>query len=219
MSRKVFAIAVISTFASAALAAISCSEATDGVTPPAAVGQPGAEAGPGSDGSANPVGDATDRPDPPVITASDVLLNEISASGEWIELVSAGNAAVDISGFRVADLSKDGGPKLSESVKFPAGTILSPKAYALVQGGGLDGGGKPCPDGGQSYCFNAEFGISNKNGETLYLIDTTGTVVGTAVYPPAAADAGESWARLPSGDPTGTFQNTVPTPGAPNKSK
>ncbi len=88
-----------------------------------------------------------------------------------------------------------------------------------MKGGGLDGGGKPCPDGGQSYCFNAEFGISNKNGETIYLLDDKGSVVGTAVYPPSAVPSSDSWGRIPNGDPTGTFVATTPTPGAANQAK
>lgn len=214
MSRKVFAITAITAFlASAALAVISCAESTDGATPPT----PGPTTADGAPAVQPAPGDAAARPDTATVTASDAILNEISASGEWIEVVSTGTSAVDISGFRVADMAKDGGPKLSESVLFPAGTVLSPKAYLLVQGGGLDGGGKPCPDGGQSYCFNAEFGISNKNGDEIYLLDVAGTVVGKAAYPPAAVDAGESWGRLPSGDPAGTFQKTLATPGATNK--
>jgi hypothetical protein len=131
-------------------------------------------------------------------------------------LVASGTTPADLSGFRVADEDKAGGPKLAEAATLPPGTVLSPHSYLLVQGGGLDGGGKPCPDGGFSYCVNAAFGISNKNGETLYLIDKAGAVVGTATYPPLAAAAGESWSRLPSGDPSGAFGKGTPTPGGPN---
>ena len=199
----------------------ACSEATDGllpydvvITPAAAVD---ASAAPGEEGKAP--SDPVRTFDAQTVTTGVVVLNELSAGDEWIELVNAGNAEVDVSGWQVADRDKDTGqPKRADAVTFPPGTKLGPSAYGIVKGGGVDSG-DPCPGGGHAFCLHAEFGISNKNGETLYLIDTTGTVVGTAVYPPAAADAGESWARLPSGDPTGTFQNTVPTPGAPNKSK
>ncbi|CAN5761806.1 hypothetical protein BH11MYX4_BH11MYX4_31040 [soil metagenome] len=197
--------------------AFACSESTDGAVPPVV---PGTADGAASE-TGSPLADGATPPgDGAVITTSSVLLNEIAADQEWIELVASGAAAVDVSGFRVADSEKDGGgPKLAEAVTFPNGTILSPRAYVIVQAGGLDGGGKPCPDGGQSYCFNAEFGVSNKNGETVYLVDKAGAVVGSAIYPPKAAQAGETWGRLPNADPAGQFALTTPTPGAANQAK
>jgi hypothetical protein len=205
MRRTIIAFSLL-TLASASIATSACSEATDGVVPDAAV-EPG-EGGATGDGAAAPTDGGGAKADAgPPLTAGDssVLINEISASDEWIELVGSGTSAVDVSGFRLAD-SKDGGPKLDEAVTLPPGTILSPKAYLIVQGGGLDGGGKACPDGGQSYCFNAEFGISNKNGETLFLIDSADAVVGTVVYPPQGAASGESWSRLPSAEPGASNQ-------------
>lgn len=218
MHRRTFVALASLALASAAYASSSCSEATDGVVPDTtdAASQESAAA----DGPA-PEADGAATPDAKVpVTLSSVVINEISPADEWVELVASGTTAIDVSGYRVADSEKDGGtPKLSDAVKFPPGTILSPKAYVIVQGGGLDGGGRACPDGGQSYCFNAEFGVSNKTGETLFFLDATGAVVGTAVYPPKAAAAGESWGRIPNGDPKGTFVPTVPTPGAANQAK
>ena len=208
---------VIVLFASLALPsalAFACSESTDGAVP---VAVPGAGGGGASETSTPTIDGETPRGDGAVVTASSVLLNEISADQEWIELVASGTTAVDVSGFKVADSEKDGGgPKLDEAAKLPPGTILSPKAYLIVQAGGLDGGGRACPDGGQSYCVNARFGVSNKNGETVYLVDSSGAVVGSAIYPPKAAAAGETWGRLPNADPAGQFAITTPTPGAPN---
>lgn len=198
----------------AALASFSCSESTDGAAPDRPLEPADASAGQDVTQGSN---DASNSRDTSPVTESALVLNEVAAAAEWVELVSTGSGPLDVSGFKVADLAKDGGPKLDEAVTFPSGTILSPKAYVIVQGGGLDGGGKACPDGGQSYCFNAEFGISNKNGDTLYLLDKSGAVVGSATYPPFAADAGETWGRLPSGDPAGIFQKTAPTPGAANR--
>jgi len=206
-------------FASIALPsalAFACSESTDGAVPAVPPGADGATretSAPLVDGRA-PSGDGA------VVTASSVLLNEISADHEWVELVASGTAAVDLSGFKVADSEKDGGaPKLDEAALLPNGTVLSPNAYLIVQAGGLDGGGRTCPDGGQSFCVKAEFGVSNKNGETLYLINPAGTVVGSAIYPPKAADAGSTWGRLPNADPAGTFAITTPTPGRANLAK
>lgn len=216
MRRRAIVIASLLAPALAALVSFSCSESTDGAVPSTV---PGAPDGATNEGGVAPTDSAAPR-DGAVVTASSVLLNEIAADEEWVELVGSGTTAVDISGYRVADSEKDaGGPKLAEAVTFPPGTVLSPKAYVIVQAGGLDGGGKACPDGGQSYCFKAEFGVSNKNGETIYLLDGSGAVVGSAIYPPKAALAGETWGRLPSADPNGVFAVTAPTPGAANHTK
>jgi hypothetical protein len=119
----------------------------------------------------------------------------------------------------VADRDKDTGePKLVDAVTFPDGTKLKSGAYLLVKAGGIDGG-KPCPEGATSaLCLHAEFGISNKNGETIFLIGRDAGVQGTAVYPPDAANGdGISWGRLPNGDPKGAFELTRATPAAPNQ--
>jgi hypothetical protein len=218
MRRKLGFVCLCVSIASASLAAFSCAESTDGAVPAASTAPPLAD-GSAADGGGSPT-DGAAKTDAPLVTVSPALLNEISPTHEWVEIVGTGGSAIDLSGFSVADSEKEGGaPKLSDAVKFPSGTVLSPKAYLLVQGGGLDGGGVPCPDGGQSYCFNAQFGVSNKSGETIYLLDDKGTVVGTAVYPPHAVDAGDSWGRIPSGDPKGTFVVNAPTPGAVNEAR
>jgi hypothetical protein len=219
MRKKLGFICVSLSFAGASLAVFSCAESTDGVVP-STTSRPDSGVAEGST-SATPTADGSVPPTPSNVTASPALLNEISPSDEWVEIVATGNTAVDLSGFRVADSSKDGGaPKLADAVIFPAGTVLSPKAYLVVKGGGLDGGvGKPCPDGGQSYCFNAQFGISNKSGETIYLLDDKDAVVGSVVYPPSAVPAGASWGRIPSGDPNAAFVANVPSPGAANQAK
>ncbi len=211
---------IVILFASIALPsalAFACSESTDGAVP---VAVPGADGSASSETGAPPVDGRPPQGDGAVVTASPVLLNEISADQEWIELVASGTTAVDLSGYKVADSEKDGGgPKLGEAALLPPGTVLSPKSYLIVQAGGLDGGGLACPDGGQSYCVKAEFGVSNKNGETVYLVNPAGAVVGSAVYPPKAAADGETWGRLPNADPAGQFAITAPTPGSANLAK
>lgn len=217
MRSRILVLASLLVPALAALLTSSCSESTDGVVPTA---EGGTLDGSAHDGATGVAPDGAALTDGATVTLSSVLLNEIAADEEWIELAASRTAAVDISGFKVADSEKDGGgPKVDEAATFPPGTILSPKSYVIVQAGGLDGGGKACPDGGQSYCVKAEFGISNKNGETLYLLDDKGAVVGSAIYPPKAAGAGETWGRVPNADPKGTFAATVPTPGAANQAK
>ena len=199
-------------------AAYACSEATDGVVPPsqneggspvAPTSTPTTTATPGTD--ASPTFDAGTN-----VSASVIVINEISGGDEWIELVNSGSAAQDLGGYRVADRDKDTGePKLAEAVTFPPGTVLSPKAYVVVRGGGLDAG-KTCPDGGQSYCFNADFGISNKNGETLFLLAPDGGTAGKVVYPPDASGGDFAYGRIPSGDPQAGFKMVKATPGMPN---
>lgn len=223
MRRTSIVIVTVLTAASALMLASACSESTDGATPatlPDAVD--GAASGTDGEAPKDDGGKSSSGGDATIVTGdASVLINEIHAGDDWVELVATGNVATDISGFRLADTDKDtGGPKLAEAAEFPAGTILSPKAYALVQAGGLDGGvGKACPDGGQSYCINAEFGISNKDGETLFLVDKSGVVVGKVDYPAKAAGDTEAWGRIPSGDPSSTFTVTQPTPGAANVTK
>ena len=197
---------------------VACAESTDGATPTITAGDATTGPGTGGDGAVLTDGSIPTQDGALVFGDSSVLLNEISATDEWIEVVATGSGITDLTGYRVADSEKDGGgPKLDEAATFPSGTVLSPKAYAIVQGGGIDGGvGKACPDGGQSFCVNAQFGVSNKSGETIYLVDPKGVIVGSAVYPPKGAAAGESWGRIPNADPTGTFVVTTPTPGAAN---
>ena len=169
-----------------------------------AVVPPPKDSGPSFDAGAN-------------VTASAILINEISGGDEWVELVNIGPAAEDIGGLRLADRDKTTGePKLAEAVTFPAATVVARGGYVLVRGGGTGDAGKPCPDGGQSHCFNAEFGISNKSGETLFLLAPDGGTLGRVVYPPDASSGARSYSRLPSGDPDASFQSAPETPGAPN---
>lgn len=194
----------------------ACSEATDGVidagwTPP--FDDTVADGGPAGSSTSSTTKPATDAA---VITASSVLLNELSASGEWVEIVNGGAAAVDLGGWMVADLDKDtGGPKIKDGVTFAEGTTLAPGAYGMVLGGGVDAG-KPCPAGGATFCVPADFGISKKNGETIFLLGKDGGVLGTMVFPPSDAGSGQSWCRQPNADPRGQFQPCDESPGAPN---
>lgn len=203
----------------------ACSEAADGTVPATTTAPNSADASTSGDADTTDDGKKDDgkkddkdaAPPAPFDagTAELVLINEISASEEWVELVNAGTGAVDISGYSLADLAKDGTPKADDAAKFPDGTILSPNAYLIVQAGGDDS--VPCPEGGQSYCVRGSWGISNKSGETIFFLSPTGSIVSQAEYPASAAADGETWGRMVSGDPKGTFEKTKPTPGAPNK--
>lgn len=204
---------------SAALILLSCSEATDGLVPPNRVeSEAGGESSAASSTSStsSSSGSSGANRDATTTSSSPILLNEIAGDKEWIEIVNSGSQAIDLSGWRVADVNKDTGePKLEEAATIPNGTSLAASDYGMILGGGLDAG-KSCPTGGQKFCVLAEFGISTKNGETIFLVDKSGAVVGQVVYPPDAAAPDRSWSRLPNADPQGTFRLTTATPGGPN---
>ncbi len=151
------------------------------------------------------------------VSASNVLINEISGGDEWVELVNSGPGPEDIGGLRLADRDKvTGEPKLVDAITFPPATTLAKGAYVVVRGGGTGDAGKPCPDGGQSHCFNAEFGISTKNGETLFLLAPDGGTLGQVVFPPDGSTPEMSYSRIPSGVPDAAFRLAPNSPGAPN---
>lgn len=219
--RRVFTVSILAS----TIVAYACSESTEGVTPSNTDGG-GASSSGGSSGAGSSSGGSSSGGssgssgfDATTTVNSEILVNEISGGDEWIEIANSGSSDIDISGWRVADRDKDTGEaKLKDAVTLPSGTTLAAKAYGMVRGGGIDGG-KPCPDGGQSFCFNAEFGISNKNGETIYLLAPDAAVMGTTVYPPEAGAGGETWCRIPNADPKGDFKLCTETPGAANQAK
>ncbi len=208
---------VVTLFALSALALpAACSEAGDGRTTPLVPLNDAAAAV--VDAGAAPK-DARAAVDVTVVdaAASAVVVNEVSGKGaEWVELLNTGAAAIDLSGYAVADLDKDtSGPKTAEAAKLPAGTILSPNAYLVVVSLAKDAAAPECPDAGQSYCFGASWGISNKDGDALFLVSPDGAVVSKADYPANVVGAGQTWGRLPNG--TGELKLNAPTPGARNE--
>jgi hypothetical protein len=210
-------------FAALSFTAWACAESND-----SAVGSFGADSGTGTDGGGvvaadgggggSTVDGSTPVQDGGVVSTA-IVINEISGKGEeWIELVNASKVAVDISGYGLTDRDKEGGaPKPGDIVTFPAGTILSPNAYLLVSNPPSDAGADAsvCPAGGQSYCVKSKFGISNKDGDTIYFLDPAEAVIGKEDYPAGVVATGQTWGRLPSA--TGTMQVNQPTPGALNK--
>lgn len=205
-------------FSIIAASAYACSEATDGLLPYDVVFTPASADASATDPSVTEPDAPAKTFDAQTVTNGVVVLNELSAGDEWIEVVNSGNAEVDVSGWQVADRDKDTGePKLAEGVTFPPGTKLAANAYGMVKGGGADSG-DPCPGTGHAFCLHAGFGISNKNGETVFLLQGDGGVAGKLVYPPDAANGDDiSWSRIPSGDPAGAFALTPATPGTANK--
>ncbi len=144
-----------------------------------------------------------------------VLLNEVCPSPDYIEITNVGTAAVDISGWLLADSENGPGTpaKFAEALTVPAGTVLSPGAYLYVQAD-LPDAASSCLDGGARFCFAASFGISGSKGEEIYLLRSDRSVVDQTGFAANAVGATQSWSRLPDG--TGTFAVGAQTPAAPN---
>lgn len=150
-------------------------------------------------------------------TSTGAVVNEICSRGgnEYIELYNAGAAAKDLSGYGVCDTQSDGGPYASRALVFPAGTTVPSHGFVLVLLGRTDAGSTTdCIDGGVTSCFETTWSISNGNGETAWLLDGTGAVESSTVYPANGHASGRSYGRIPDG--TGAFADTARTPGAPN---
>jgi hypothetical protein len=147
-----------------------------------------------------------------------VVVNEIRAKGaEFVELYNPTSNAIDLSGVKVADTIADSGcPKISEALVFPNGTSLPSGQYVVVRTSSGDAGGPfaDCIDAGIP-CWQATWGISNSQGESVFILTGGDVIATTGYYPPLAVDSGLSWGRLPNG--TGSFAANTPTPGGPNQ--
>jgi lamin tail-like protein len=149
-----------------------------------------------------------------------VVVNEIAAAGDdWIELFNAGDAVADLAGYAVADEVSPGMPKVGEAVRFEAGTMLDPGAYLLIVADNqapMPGPQTTClPNGGPSSCYQAGWAISSGNGDVIYLLSPSDEIISSNPYPGNAAEAGQTWGRLPNG--VGEFALSAPTPGAANE--
>lgn len=150
-----------------------------------------------------------------------VVVNEIRASdGDYVELMNTGSTAFDLSDYALADSLDDGTPKIDEAARFPAGTTIGPFEHLLVVADqdpavGVGPHDVCLPDGGPTSCYYSPWGISDGNGDTIFLLSPDDEIVAEGAYPAAAAPAGSTWGRLPDG--TGDFAVNAPTPGEPNK--
>jgi hypothetical protein len=149
-------------------------------------------------------------------------MNEIKGQGagfDFIELYNPSAAAVDITGFAVAD-DTGGTPKIGQAVRFPSCTIVPPDGYVMVEVDSTLTPGGPGTCYGFSPCFFGIYGVSSTSGEPVYLLNPQNGIVEVAQYPATSApDAGglidgQTLGRFPNG--TGPFVKTTPTPGAAN---
>jgi hypothetical protein len=131
-----------------------------------------------------------------------------------MEFMNVSTTTVDMSGFAIQNTDSDGG--LVTAFTFPDGVSVPAGGYVLVYADDkVDSGvSTMCMGAPVTNCYYAPFGISNKRGETLKLLDKGMAVVDT-VDTPADLAGTVTWSRLPNG--TGSFAQGAPTPGAENK--
>ncbi|MEM7609093.1 MAG: lamin tail domain-containing protein [Myxococcota bacterium] len=149
-----------------------------------------------------------------------LVINEVQASGDdWIEIRNVGREPLDVGGFVVTQTDDLGMPEPERSPAFPAGYVLPAGGYFIVLAGRevMDGVQTDCVLPGVFQCLIAEFGISAGSGDTLVIVDAGGGVIESMVYPGDAAEAEDTFARLPDGE--GDFGVARPTPLAPNVSR
>ena len=139
-----------------------------------------------------------------------VRINEVVASNrksytdddgghpDWIELYNGGGSAVDLTGWSITDDSAD-----AEKFVFSGGEIPA-RGFVLLY---ADKGSAKTGVAGNA---RLNFGLSAKNGETLFLYDDSGKLVSKLEFP--ALETDESYGV--SGGKTGMLH--MPTPGEPN---
>jgi hypothetical protein len=165
-------------------------------------------------------------------SSGDVRINEFmtgtssAASNEFVEIVNAGTAAIDLSGYKLVYRSAAGTSDISLDT-IPSGTTLAAGAFYLFGGSGY--AGPPAAD--------QSFGTAlASTGGGLALRDASGTIVDSVGYgtatnafvrgsaapaPPSTAAPGSSDVRLPDGHETGDNSadfsvSTTPTPRVAN---
>ncbi|WP_244224827.1 lamin tail domain-containing protein [Corallococcus sicarius] len=128
---------------------------------------------------------------------NEVLLNEPGSdvTGEFVELVNTGTAAVDLSGWSVSD---------SASVRhtFASGTSVAAGKAVVVFGGAA---GIPSGTVGAVAASTGTLGLSN-SGDTVTLKNASGTAVDTATLASSLAGTdGVSANRSPDASASGSF--------------
>lgn len=129
-----------------------------------------------------------------------------STQDEFIELVNASDAPLDIAGFTVSDAAQ---------VRFtvPPGGVIPPREAAVIFGGGNPSG----PFGNASannlvFAVAASAGLSlNNGGDSIIIKDPAGNEVARRDYPGSDGGANQSITRSP--DVSGAFTPHLSAPG------
>lgn len=143
------------------------------------------------------------------VSMSDLVINEFMASNDitaldqdgefddWIELYNNSNSALDLEGYKLSD-------EIDNMTKwaFPAGTSIAANAYLIIWAD------KDTTQAG----LHANFKLSS-SGETLFLANSTGTVIDEVSYADQSSDI--SYGRYQNG--TGDFRQLAPTFEAENR--
>jgi hypothetical protein len=137
------------------------------------------------------------------VTNSQVVMNEVYAAGvpgnlDWIEIYNVSDDTIDISGYKIYDI---GGTTGKDKKPFPGGTVIPTHGFYVIITDTASAG------------LNDKFGLSGTSGETVWLENSTGTIIDTVAFPPIGSDS--SYARKPDGSLT-WVKLTPATRGATN---
>jgi hypothetical protein len=146
-----------------------------------------------------------------------LVINEINGdSPDYVELLNLGAAALDLSGWSVADDTVDTSgnevPDRSQMYTFPPNTLVGAGERVLIvaipestpsPGQTTLCSGYPAP------CYQAVFGISNTDGDRIYVLNERGDIVVVESYP-----GNDAYRRFPDG--VGTFSSGSATPNSAN---
>lgn len=151
-----------------------------------------------------------------------VVINEISGDGDWLELYNAGEGEAALSDLTLAAKAKGADtPDLDTALRFAEGERLAAHGFALIAGkkgtpsSQLQADCLPAIATGS--CYAVTFGISDKDGDSLFLLDNTGTIIARVDYPAATVPKGQSWARTSDGSET--FAVSAASPAGANAAK
>ena len=165
--------------------------------------------------------DGSTEEEPEPLDIPSLAINELSGlSPDWFEFVNYGDEEQRMAGIYLTDSNDDGTPHEGHMTRFPGTMILEPGEHFVVYCGPdlpLEGvlDEEYCGLEGVEKCIHVDFRLSNGNGETVYLIMPNGEdIIDSAVYPPEAVEAGQTWCRIPDVD--GEFVPCEPTPATTN---
>lgn len=153
------------------------------------------------------------------VTPGSVVINEIQATVEdWVEITNIGTEVAELGGLGLADKMADGTPEVADAIRFADDEKLAPGEFLFVVvnvKGAAEGPQTTClMSGGPARCYQAKWGISAANGDSVFLLYPDDKILDLAVYPMNAVGMDQSYCRLPNG--TGEFAACKPTPAATN---